>query len=176
MLRGQLVGLRAIQESDTPILEAELQDDVATAVRAGWRPWRPLAPGAEASRFRVREPSDTVAHFAAVELSAGTLAGEAQLARIDTYNRTGALGVALRPAFRGRGLAPDVVRVLCHYAFTVLGLHSVRLGTLTDNHAMIAAAERAGFTREGVQREVAWVLGGFRDAVTYGLLASEWSA
>lgn len=169
------MGLRAIQESDTPVLEAELQDDVVTAVRAGWKPWRPLPPGSQASRFRVKDPSDTVAHFASVELATGALSGEAQLAGIDMYNRTAMLGVAVRPAFRGRGLATDTVRVLCYYAFSVLGLHSVRLGTLTDNHGMIAAAERAGFVKEGEQREVAWVLGGFRDAVLYGLLASEWS-
>jgi RimJ/RimL family protein N-acetyltransferase len=86
------------------------------------------------------------------------------------------IGAALRPSFRGKGLGTDIVRVLCHYGFAVLGLHSVRLGTLADNHGMIKAAERAGFTREGVVREVAWIMGAWADGVTYGLLASEWSA
>ena len=176
MLRGELVGLRAKHESDTPILDAELHDDVVNDMRSGWRPWRPVSPGAEASRFRVSEPADDRAHFAVVELTSGTLVGEAQLAGIDPHNRTALVGLALRPAWRGKGLGTDIVRVLCHYAFVVLGLHSVRLGTLADNHGMIKAAERAGFTREGVGREVAWIMGEHVDSVYYGMLASEWPA
>jgi RimJ/RimL family protein N-acetyltransferase len=176
MLRGELVGLRAKSDTDTPILDEELHDDVVNDVRSGWRAWRPVPPGAEASRFRVSEPADDRAHFAVVELATGTLVGEAQLASIDSHNRSALVGLALRPDFRGKGLGTDIVRVLCHYAFVVLGLHSVRLGTLADNHGMIKAAERAGFTLEGVGREVAWIMGEFVDGAVYGLLASEWSA
>jgi RimJ/RimL family protein N-acetyltransferase len=41
---------------------------------------------------------------------------------------------------------------------------------------MIAAATRAGFTREGVLRRSAWVSGDFADEVILGLLAAEWTA
>ena len=58
MLRGELVGLRARLESDVPILDVEMHDDVPTAVRGGRGPWRPYAPGSDASFFRVKEPED----------------------------------------------------------------------------------------------------------------------
>jgi hypothetical protein len=41
---------------------------------------------------------------------------------------------------------------------------------------MIAAAESAGFRREGVFREAAWVDGDFLDEVVFGLLANRSSA
>jgi RimJ/RimL family protein N-acetyltransferase len=68
-----------------------------------------------------------------------------------------------------------VLRVLCRYAFAVLGLHSVSLGTVADNHAMVKSAERAGFRHAGVRRDAVWIMGRFVDAVAFDLLASEWS-
>jgi RimJ/RimL family protein N-acetyltransferase len=176
MLRGELVGLRARHEADAPILEAELHDDLVTTSRSDWRPWRPVSPGAQASRYRVAEPSDNAASFSVVDLADDTLVGDAGLGNIDAHGRSAYLGLVLRPACRGKGFGTDIVRVLCGYAFTVLGLHSVHLGTLHDNHAMIKAAERAGFTKEAQLRKAAWVMGGFSDAVLFGMLADEWTA
>jgi RimJ/RimL family protein N-acetyltransferase len=82
--------------------------------------------------------------------------------------------MSLRPAFRGRGLAPDIVKVLCHYGFEVLGLHRLQVDTLADNAAMIATARRVGFVMEGTLRQGAWVMGTFVDEVVLGLLADEW--
>jgi RimJ/RimL family protein N-acetyltransferase len=45
------------------------------------------------------------------------------------------------------------------------------MDTLADNHAMISAARKAGFTQEGVLREAAWTLGTFQDLVQFGRLA-----
>ena len=173
MLRGELVGLRARLPADVPVLEAELQDDVVTMTRSYGRPWWPVSPGTEASRYRITEPDDKRAPFSVVELATDTLAGIAVLNDIDTHHRSAHVGVLLRPAFRGKGLGTDVVRVLCHYGFTVLGLHRLAMDTLADNHAMIAAAERAGFRREGVLREDSWTLGSFVDRVEFARLAGD---
>jgi RimJ/RimL family protein N-acetyltransferase len=173
MLRGELVGLRARHEADVPILEDELYGDVVATSRSGRRPWWPISTGAEASRYRIKEPTDTRAEFSVVELATGTLVGAAGLHGINTYGRAAEIGVVLRPSFRGKGFSTDVVRVLCHYAFTVLGLHRVGLETLADNPAMIRAAERAGFTREGALREAQWALGSFVDLVQFGRLAGD---
>lgn len=175
MLRGKLVGLRARLETDVPILDAELHDDVAVRVRSSRRPWRPYAPGSSASEFSVREPNDSTANFSVVTLADEQLAGEALLWGIDSHNRLAHLGVALRPAFRGKGFGTDTTRVLCHYGFVMLGLHRLQVDTLTDNTAMIESAVRVGFREEGVHREAVWVAGDFQDEVVLGMLASEWS-
>jgi RimJ/RimL family protein N-acetyltransferase len=92
---------------------------------------------------------------------------------IDLHNRRAEIGLVLRPAFRGRHLGTDVVRVLCRYGFAIRGLHRLQLETLTDNDAMIRVAQQAGFTREGVTRGSDWVNGRFADSVIFGLLEAD---
>jgi Acetyltransferase (GNAT) domain len=71
----------------------------------------------------------------------------------------------LLPAFRGRGPGTDAVRVLCHYGFAIRGLHRLQAETLAGNDAMIQAASRAGFAREGTLRHSAWVNSAQRSAI-----------
>lgn len=174
MLRGEVAGLRARHEGDVPVLQAELHDDVPTRIRADSRPWRPIPPGSAASPYAVTDPADNVAAFSVVRLSDEELAGEALLWSIDVHNRTAHVGISLRPAFRGRGLGADTVRLLCYYGFAVLGLHRLQIETLADNAAMIAVATRVGFVLEGTLRRSSWVEGAFADEAILGLLASEW--
>nr|WP_225953292.1 GNAT family protein [Kibdelosporangium phytohabitans] len=167
--------MRARHETDVPVLHSELYDDVATRSEADSRPWRPIAPGSTASPFTVPDPADDAACFSVVQLADDELAGEALLWGIDPHNRAAHLGLSLRPAFRGRGLGADVVRVLCHYGIVVRGLHRLQIETLADNTAMIRAATQAGFVPEGTLRRAAWVNGAFADEVVLGLLATEWN-
>jgi RimJ/RimL family protein N-acetyltransferase len=176
VIRGEKTGLRARHETDVPLLHAELYDDVAARSRTDDRPWRPIPPGSSHSPFAIGEPSDTAAPFSVVELASLELAGSATLWGIDTHSRAAHLGVSLLPAFRGRGLGSDLVRVLCEYGFAVRGLQRLQVETLADNAPMIAAATSAGFTVEGTLRRAAWVYGAFTDLVVLGLLADEWAA
>jgi RimJ/RimL family protein N-acetyltransferase len=173
MLRAGKIGLRARDEADVAILHAELYEDIATRSQADSRPWRPV-PAGPASPYALGEPSDDAAIFSVVELAGDELAGDALLWGIDPHNRMAHLGLGLRPAFRGRGLGTDVVRALCEYGFSVRGLHRLQIETLATNAAMIAAAERGGFTHEGTLRRAAWVTGEFLDEVIFGLLAADW--
>ena len=174
MLRGEVAGLRAREDSDVPILHAELYDDVMTRVRADSRPWRPVPAGAAGSPYRVEGRDQDSAAFSVVHLASGELAGEALLWGIDRHNRSAHLGISLRPGFRRRGLGTDTVRVLCGYGFAILGLQRLQAETLADNAAMIAAATRAGFVPEGTLRRAAWVNGRFADEVILGMLAGDW--
>ncbi|WP_055585633.1 GNAT family N-acetyltransferase [Peterkaempfera griseoplana] len=175
MIRGEKIGLRARHDSDIPVLQTELYDDVATRTRADSRPWRPIPPGSDHSPFVVNGSRDDAACFSVVELASQELAGEALLWGIDAHNRTAHLGIALRPAFRGRTLSVDVLQTLCEYGFAIRGLHRLQIETLTDNTPMLAAAIRAGFTREGTLRHSAWVYGAYADEAILGLLAIDWT-
>ena len=112
MLRGELIGLRAQQDSDLEVFETELLNDVGTRLRADSRPWRPVAPGSADSPYRGPADRDNrreVVKFAVVELATGELAGEALLWAIDMHNRSAHLGLSLRPAFRGKHLGTHLV-------------------------------------------------------------------
>ena len=172
-----MIGLRAQQDSDIDVFEAELLNDAETRMRSDSRPWRPVAPGSADSPYRGQAPrgdhSEAVT-FAAVELATGELVGNALLWGIDLHNRNAHLGISLRPAFRGKHLGTDIVRVLCRYGFAIRGFHRLQVDTLADNYAMIGAATRAGFALEGTLRQFAWVNGSFADEVILGQLATEW--
>lgn len=176
MLRGAKVGLRARHDDDIPILRTELFDDVATSARADGSPWRPMTPGAKDPRLVVDDKDEANVPFSVVELAGDTLVGAATLWGIDTHHRSAHIGLGLRPSCRGKGYGTDVVAVLCHYGFVVRGLHRLQIETLADNAPMLRSAERNGFTREGVLRASAWVMGEFLDEVLLGLLAEDWHA
>ncbi|MER5197316.1 GNAT family N-acetyltransferase [Streptomyces sp. NPDC002755] len=174
MLRGNKVGLRARHEDDIPILRAELYDDVVNASRAESRPWRPITPGSKDARLVVDDKEQGHVPFSVVELEGDTLVGSATLWGIDSHNRFAHIGLGLLPSARGQGYGTDVVAVLCHYGFIVRGLQRLQIETLSDNAAMLRAAERNGFVREGVLRSSAWVMGEFLDEVLLGLLVQDW--
>ncbi|MFI9468820.1 GNAT family N-acetyltransferase [Streptomyces sp. NPDC052492] len=174
MLRGTRVGLRDRHEDDIPVLRAELYNDVVNAARAEGAPWQPVT--SKDPRLAVDYAAEGVVPFSVVELESGTLLGTANLWGIDSHNRNAHIGLGLLPAARGKGYGTDVVATLCYYGFVVRGLHRLQIETLSDNEAMIRSAERNGFTREGVLRNSAWVLGEFMDEVVLGLLAGEWTA
>jgi RimJ/RimL family protein N-acetyltransferase len=172
VLRGELTGLRAPTDHDIEVFETELLTEVETRIRATGRPWLPVAPGAADSPYRIAV-DPTAIRFAVIELATGELAGEAVMSGIDLHNRHAEIGLVLRAPFRGKHLGTDVVRVLCHYGFTIRGLHRIQITTLADNHPMIAAATRVGFVLEGTHRDTAWINGAFADGVTLSLLSGE---
>ncbi|WP_234543396.1 GNAT family N-acetyltransferase [Streptomyces shenzhenensis] len=174
MLRGDTVGLRARHAEDIPVLRAELYDDVVYGSRTDSEPWRPVSPESKDPRLTVEHKGEDSVRFSVVELAGGTLVGGATLWGIDSHNRFAHIGLGLLPSARGKGHGTDVVAVLCHYGFVVRGLRRLQIETLADNTAMLCAAERNGFVREGVLRSSAWVMGEFLDEVLLGLLVDEW--
>jgi len=174
MLHGPRIDLRARSQDDVEILHTELYDDVPGHARSSGTAWRPHPHGL-APPYTPREPTEHGADFTVVRRDDGELLGIALLWGIDAHNRSAHLGLSLRPGHRGRGYGTEVVGVLCHYGFSVLGLHRLQLETLADNAAMIGAATACGFTLEGTLRERSWVSGQFMDDVVYGFLAAEWA-
>jgi RimJ/RimL family protein N-acetyltransferase len=181
MLNGELVGLRARTADDAEILHEELYENAEDWIRGSNHPWVPIAPG-PGSPYAAPDPADdrrgpapSAAEFSIVELASGQLAGQIALWAIDEHNRMAHIGIELRPAFRGRGLGVDAVRVVCRYGFALRGLHRLQLETLTDNHAMITVAGKLGFTREGTTRGSSWMNGRYADDVIFGLLADEFA-
>jgi RimJ/RimL family protein N-acetyltransferase len=179
MLHGRFVTLREIRRSDLQVMHREFHSDVVTASLSNVDPWRPMSLArleAEFDRTLTEPESPQHVRFAVQERGdeVGELIGSCGLWQVDLHNRIGHVGIQLVSSVRGRGLGTDVVRVLCHYAFVVRGLHRLSLETLASNQAMRTAASKAGFVEEGRIREAAYLLGERVDEITFGLLRSEW--
>ncbi|MFB9723286.1 GNAT family N-acetyltransferase [Planobispora longispora] len=174
MLRGERVLLRAMARDDLAVLY-RLHEDVDTAVLTEVDPWVPETLEQRLSRYDDRSPDPANVRFTVVSLADGQVLGSCIVWGIDSFNRNAHLGISLLPQARGRGHGLDALRVMCDYAFRIRGLHRLGLETLATNTAMITTAEKAGFRREGVRRDHAWVMGSFVDELLFGLLAAEFS-
>jgi RimJ/RimL family protein N-acetyltransferase len=91
----------------------------------------------------------TNANVAVVDAGDGALLGAAGLRLRDGI---GEVGYWTAPEARGRGVAGRAARLHSDWGLTVLGLPRVELLADVDNVASQRAADRAGFTREGVAR------------------------
>jgi ribosomal-protein-serine acetyltransferase len=102
----------------------------------------------------------------------GRFSGAVGLTRAAWASGRVEIGYWVAPWARRQGYAVEATGALAAYAFAK-GLHRVELLAATGNVASQRVAERAGFTREGVLREVLVVPGGRSDAVLFSLLRGE---
>ena len=82
-------------------------------------------------------------------------------------------GLALRPEFRGRGLADEAARAFQRHLLLDLGFHRLQLEIYAFNDRAIAHAERVGFAHEGVKRKAYRRHGGWVDGVMFGLVRED---
>ena len=82
-------------------------------------------------------------------------------------------GYWVASAHRGRGIAPRALRLIAHWVAENTGAGRLQLHADVENIASQRVAEKAGFTREGVQRRWIDVRGERRDMVSYSLLPDE---
>lgn len=83
------------------------------------------------------------------------------------------IGIALLGPARGRGHGTQAHRLVTQYLFAHTTVHRIWAATETENIAEQKALEKAGFTREGVQRGIGWRAGAWRDGVVYSLLRTD---
>jgi len=82
-------------------------------------------------------------------------------------------GLAVHPAFRGRGVADEAARMFQRYLFFELGYHRLELACYGFNERAIRHSERVGFVREGVKRRAYLRHGEWQDAVLFALLRED---
>jgi RimJ/RimL family protein N-acetyltransferase len=83
------------------------------------------------------------------------------------------IGIGLLPEARGKGHGVAAQRLLVRYLFAHSMVNRVQAVTNIGNIAEQRALEKAGFTREGVIRGVAFQNGRWQDGVLYSVLRHE---
>jgi RimJ/RimL family protein N-acetyltransferase len=76
-------------------------------------------------------------------------------------------GIDLIAEARGQGYGTEAQRLIAKYLFETTPMHRVEASTDVDNIAEQRALEKAGFTREGVNRGAQWRAGMWHDLVLY---------
>ncbi|WP_327091917.1 GNAT family N-acetyltransferase [Nonomuraea sp. NBC_01738] len=82
----------------------------------------------------------------------GEFAGHLQLMQIAPVLAQGMIGYSLMEGFQGRGFMTRAVNLLVDWAFGHTALRRIVAGTEVDNTASHRVLERAGFTRESVNK------------------------
>jgi RimJ/RimL family protein N-acetyltransferase len=83
------------------------------------------------------------------------------------------LGIDLIPEGRGQGLGTEAQRILAAWLFENTITNRVEASTDVENLAEARSLEKAGFTREGINRKAQFRAGAYHDLVLYSKLRSD---
>lgn len=115
--------------------------------------------------------------WAIVDRASGEAAGYATLMRFDAAHRAIEVGnILFTPALQRRPGATETMALMAGYAFDGLGCRRYEWKCNALNAPSRAAAERLGFTFEGVFRQHLIVKARNRDTAWYSMLDAEWPA
>lgn len=103
----------------------------------------------------------------------GAFLGLALAPHIDAQARELELGYLVAPAFRGRGVASELLRQLTDWAFGTAGALRASLIIDVGNVASLRVASNAGYQAEGVLRSTYFKEGLRTDVAVWSRLASD---
>jgi RimJ/RimL family protein N-acetyltransferase len=86
------------------------------------------------------------------------------------------MGLVLGATLARTTAATEAFFLLGRYVFEALGYRRLEWRCSPENEASMRAAERFGFTREGILRQNAWIKGRNWDTAVYAIIDGEWPA
>jgi RimJ/RimL family protein N-acetyltransferase len=129
------------------------------------------------SNIELKARSADPLFFAVVDNSSGRAVGYQTLMRIDPANRVIEVGnIMYTPAMQRTPAATEAQYLFAAYVFDELGNRRYEWKCNNLNAPSKRAAERLGFTFEGVFRQHMIVKGRNRDTAWFSILDSEWPA
>jgi RimJ/RimL family protein N-acetyltransferase len=173
-LRGERVYLRPVELGDAERYRRWLCDE---AVRRTLKMQRPLTEKMEREFIEQAGTRERDIVLAAVLVDGDRHIGGAGLHGIRWKDRAGTLGLFIGETdCWDRGYGSEMLRLLLRYAFESLNFNRVDLTVFSHNPRAVHVYEKAGFVREGVHREWAFVEGRYIDELCYSMLAREYQA
>ena len=172
-LRGKIVRLRAVEESDCEMLRVLTNDPEYEKMIVGWS--FPVSTQDQKAWFENCRNDSKRLRFT-IETEQDGAVGLIGLRDIDWKNGV-ATGLGMRIAkkeIRTRGLATDAWMTLMRYAFEELRLNRINGCALVYNAASLRVCQKVGFVVEGTQREAVYKNGQYHDLVIMGCLKSDY--
>lgn len=176
MLKGDQVGLRAIERADLPAL---MEYRNRPHMRRFFREYRELGAEHQNAWFEKLVLGDPATRmFAIEELKTGRLLGACGLCYIDFINRSAdfSIYIGADDLYIDDKFAPDAARVMIRYGFDELNLHRLWTEIYEIDEAKAAFFKTLGFHLDGRHRQTHWTEGRWVDSLYWGLLATDPSA
>jgi len=172
-LEGAAVRLRAVEESDLPLLVRWMNDpEVRHWLHHSDRPDATV----ESVRGRFGLTEERFPNLAwLIETLEGRPVGHLGLLQVDPHHKRAELAISIgEKECWSRGYGTDAIRTVLRHGFEDLGLRRIDLHTDADNARGIRCYEKCGFVREGVMRERRVRYGKPLDMVLMAVLRDEW--
>lgn len=168
MLKGNLVGLRAIEKTDLTQL---LQWRNNPEFRRFFREYRELNSENQLQWFEkyvINDPNTIM--FAIVELETEKLIGACGLCYIDWVNRNADFSIYIGKdnLYIDTSFAIEAAQLMENYGFEELNLHRLWAEIYSIDEAKIKFFKELEFTQEGRFKETHWTEGKWVDSVYFG--------
>jgi RimJ/RimL family protein N-acetyltransferase len=172
-IRGKIVTLRAIEESDLETIHRWGNDPELWSLLGGWHFPTSMA---QTRTWFAGVAGDPLNQRFAVEAPGAGLVGTANLVDIDWKNNHAFHGMMLGDnAQRGRGLGVDVIMAVMRYAFDELHLQRLDGSMIAYNEASLAVyCGKCGWKEEGRQRDWYWRSGHYWDRIMVGVTRDDY--
>ncbi|MBG9692380.1 N-acetyltransferase [Lysinibacillus fusiformis] len=168
MLKGNLVGLRAIEKTDLTQL---LQWRNNPEFRRFFREYRELNSENQLlwfEKYVINDPNTIM--FAIVELETEKLIGACGLCYIDWVNRNADFSIYIgkNNLYIDSSFAIEAAQLMENYGFGELNLHRLWAEIYSIDEAKIKFFKELEFTQEGRFKETHWTEGKWVDSVYFG--------
>ncbi len=170
MLKGSIVGLRAIEESDLSLL---LEWRNKPDFRKYFREYRELSFSQQKNWFLQKVMNDkSTVMFAIVDLTTNELVGACGLCYIDFINQNADFSIYIGKdnLYIDEKYAIDAARVMMKYGFEELNLHRLWTEIYSIDEAKKKMFASLGFELEGVHKETHWTGNHWVDSFYYGFV------
>lgn len=173
MLKGNITGLRAIEESDLPTLLAWRN---RPELRRYFREYRELSATNQQEWFdKAVRGNDSLRMFAIVELSTGRLLGCCGVTYINWVDRNAdfSIYIGADDLYIDENFAVDAGKTLLKYAFEELNLHRIWAEIYDFDEPKIKMFATLGFTLDGRHRQTHFTEGKWCDSLFYSRLRTD---
>jgi RimJ/RimL family protein N-acetyltransferase len=173
-LSGNLVYLRPPDKSDVPQLTAWANDPDIRGLTGD------VTPTAHAAQEAFLDKAANDPHrlwLVIVRRQDHRLIGETGLLRMFPAWRTTDLSIIIGDQTAwGKGYGSETIYLMLDHAFGYLNMHRVAIGVVGSNERAVRFYEKAGFVREGVQRDGYYYNHAYQDFVMMSILEDEFRA
>jgi RimJ/RimL family protein N-acetyltransferase len=175
VLEGRLVRVEPLDEVHRPALFRNLDPAAGDPALWDYLPYGPFDEGGHADWFAEAAASEDPLFVALVDRERGEALGQASYLRIHPDLGSIEIGhIALGPAIQRTPGATEALYLMARHAFDDLGYRRLEWKTDALNARSRRAAERLGFTFEGVFRQHLVVKGRNRDTAWFSIIDGEW--
>ena len=169
LLEGSKVRLRPVGAADLDRVMDWINDPSVTQFLALGR-----APVTREEEKQWLEERPANERRLTIETLAGEYLGAAGLHAIDFIDRNAEVGMVIASEKNwGKGYGRESLRLLVGFAFRSLNLHRLYLRVYAYNDRALRLYDRAGFAREGTDRDAHFFGGRWHDVIRMGLLVTD---